>query len=86
MRILVIGDSHGAVGNIADLLEVSGKSFDAVFHLGDCRTDMQRFIKKYKDKEFICIRGNCDFCDSGNDRSEERRVGIECRSRWSPYH
>ena len=19
-------------------------------------------------------------------RSEERRVGIECRSRWSPYH
>jgi len=26
--------------------------------------------------------------DSGNDfdRSEERRVGKECRSRWSPYH
>ena len=23
--------------------------------------------------------------DSGN-RSEERRVGKECRSRWSPYH
>ena len=20
------------------------------------------------------------------DRSEERRVGKECRSRWSPYH
>ena len=24
-----------------------------------------------------------EFCDS---RSEERRVGKECRSRWSPYH
>ena len=24
------------------------------------------------------------FC--GNIRSEERRVGKECRSRWSPYH
>ena len=24
---------------------------------------------------FICLR-----------RSEERRVGKECRSRWSPYH
>ena len=24
------------------------------------------------------------FCD--NSRSEERRVGKECRSRWSPYH
>src|SRR5256885_13716493 len=24
--------------------------------------------------------------DSGDSRSEERRVGKECRSRWSPYH
>ena len=22
----------------------------------------------------------------GSGRSEERRVGKECRSRWSPYH
>ena len=22
----------------------------------------------------------------GEQRSEERRVGKECRSRWSPYH
>src|SRR2546425_9719185 len=26
-----------------------------------------------------------DFTNS-SDRSEERRVGKECRSRWSPYH
>ena len=24
--------------------------------------------------------------DSSTTRSEERRVGKECRSRWSPYH
>ena len=24
--------------------------------------------------------------ESGQFRSEERRVGKECRSRWSPYH
>ena len=24
--------------------------------------------------------------DNGRNRSEERRVGKECRSRWSPYH
>ena len=24
--------------------------------------------------------------DEESDRSEERRVGKECRSRWSPYH
>src|SRR2546421_12924440 len=26
------------------------------------------------------------FKASSKDRSEERRVGKECRSRWSPYH
>src|SRR2546430_7424524 len=25
-------------------------------------------------------------CGATNTRSEERRVGKECRSRWSPYH
>ena len=32
---------------------------------------------------------NCNLIDirEGNElRSEERRVGKECRSRWSPYH
>ena len=24
--------------------------------------------------------------DTSFERSEERRVGKECRSRWSPYH
>ena len=28
----------------------------------------------------------CLYRDFGNGRSEERRVGKECRSRWSPYH
>ena len=27
-----------------------------------------------------------DFDETDLDRSEERRVGKECRSRWSPYH
>ena len=27
-----------------------------------------------------------DFDGDGEIRSEERRVGKECRSRWSPYH
>src|SRR2546429_2686222 len=29
--------------------------------------------------------GSARFC-STSERSEERRVGKECRSRWSPYH
>ena len=30
--------------------------------------------------------GAFDPIDKICDRSEERRVGKECRSRWSPYH
>ena len=26
------------------------------------------------------------YADAAEQRSEERRVGKECRSRWSPYH
>ena len=36
-------------------------------------TDLARAVK---------FRGGGFFAD----RSEERRVGKECRSRWSPYH
>ena len=35
------------------------------------------------------IIGGIDGADAGSitiQRSEERRVGKECRSRWSPYH
>ena len=30
--------------------------------------------------------GRCVRLKQGVLRSEERRVGKECRSRWSPYH
>ena len=28
----------------------------------------------------------CTASEENAERSEERRVGKECRSRWSPYH
>src|SRR5437588_6249440 len=34
---------------------------------------------------YLRIFSSATRCNSGN-RSEERRVGKECRSRWSPYH
>ena len=30
--------------------------------------------------------GTTNSCVAVMERSEERRVGKECRSRWSPYH
>ena len=34
----------------------------------------------------VCKKVKADIFVIGEDRSEERRVGKECRSRWSPYH
>ena len=57
----------------------------------------EHIVLKKKGKEFV---GICPFHDDTKPsmtvspskqfyycfRSEERRVGKECRSRWSPYH
>src|SRR3712207_9318265 len=32
------------------------------------------------------IEGANTWIEDNRERSEERRVGKECRSRWSPYH
>ena len=43
-------------------------------HVGNLRTALYAYlIAKHEGGDFLC-------------RSEERRVGKECRSRWSPYH
>ena len=34
----------------------------------------------------VSVRGVDKIFTKGGERSEERRVGKECRSRWSPYH
>ena len=37
-------------------------------------------------EEFLRCRGEKLLSSGREKRSEERRVGKECRSRWSPYH
>ena len=40
-------------------------------------------------KGMIWLRGQATLANKSvflTTRSEERRVGKECRSRWSPYH
>ena len=41
-------------------------------------------LKKVSSRGFMF--GHHDDTNYGIGRSEERRVGKECRSRWSPYH
>src|SRR2546430_17151229 len=51
----------------------------AGFHKGDIVLVKNRYIKQINS---IYSDGRLAF----KRRSEERRVGKECRSRWSPYH
>src|SRR5690554_2541156 len=42
-------------------------------------------VNAYAGHAFIVLRGT-DLLGDALTRSEERRVGKECRSRWSAYH
>ena len=37
-------------------------------------------------RRMVFLAGGITHSSFGGLRSEERRVGKECRSRWSPYH
>ena len=56
----------------------------AVYDLGGGTFDVS--ILELGDGVFEVKSTNGDTFLGGEDRSEERRVGKECRSRWSPYH
>ena len=43
-------------------------------------------VGKTTTKEMISTILECKYKTLKTERSEERRVGKECRSRWSPYH
>src|SRR2546422_2266225 len=43
-------------------------------------------IDEKPDVMISCLGGGSNFGGFILPRSEERRVGKECRSRWSPYH
>ena len=48
---------------------------------------LNTFLEKNKGCEYIIVAPlKSPFIKREAERSEERRVGKECRSRWSPYH
>ena len=66
-----------------------------ILSLGKSGIRVMKFIEKCypnKYKEMIKYSDECEnereivYRFMNNIRSEERRVGKECRSRWSPYH
>src|SRR3712207_7035034 len=47
---------------------------------------VRRYALAYPERRFRLVLDGHDSFASPGTRSEERRVGKECRSRWSPYH
>ena len=67
------------------LIEQRNKDIEIISKRAKELNDENTVLKqRIKDMEDVCD-GSC-FSDETDDRSEERRVGKECRSRWSPYH
>ena len=52
---------------------------------GDFTTILTELDAVVKQSVSATLEGSSDF-NFSTGRSEERRVGKECRSRWSPYH
>ena len=57
-----------------------------------CSSDLEKYEKEGKQKmkekyeKEGKFKAQAKYREAKCRRSEERRVGKECRSRWSPYH
>src|ERR1041385_3015182 len=75
-------DGHGTfLANPRYTPRVNSTRASAIFLSEEAQTDRQIAILRVKDPYLAYTRALRIF-----NRSEERRVGKECRSRWSPYH
>ena len=82
MKILAIADTESSM--LWDFYQSSYLAdIDLILSAGDLDPDYLSFLVTLGHAPVLYVPGN-------HDRSEERRVGKECRigcrSRWSPYH
>ena len=63
---------------------------DVISYHTSCGISMIASVEKWREQQYMTAARtliNQDRPPPGHAaRSEERRVGKECRSRWSPYH
>ena len=58
-RIVIMSDSHGQFGPLQKIMEMQPDA-SMYIHLGDSEGGVSMLRKKYPEKEFFCLRGNCD--------------------------
>ena len=63
----------------------TGTSKEFAAKMDMSRSTLFEYIAYMRDELEVCILFD-KFLGTYYYRSEERRVGKECRSRWSPYH
>lgn len=60
MKIAVFSDTHGNLSNLETAIEQQ-KNADFYIFLGDCEKDLDTVREFYPAKQFLSVRGNCDF-------------------------
>src|SRR5438552_7119747 len=73
-RALAVADTEPRLERVQDVLGAAQRAGEVAAHL-----DVPAPLR------LLPVHG-VEGGDRGHPRSEERRVGKECRSRWSPYH
>ena len=53
------------------------------WEIDECEAEMEKVVQWIGKRK---LHGRVRVAFIEESRSEERRVGKECRSRWSPYH
>ena len=93
MHLLVIEDERALCETIVRSLRRLAYSVDycydgekALALLGAERYDLVLLDLNLPKKDGMTVLRTLRQTDRETRRSEERRVGKECRSRWSPYH
>src|SRR5258707_5918015 len=75
----------------SDLRALNGLVKDPLGLLGDALGQVGKYLatpnqRAGQSPEFAEFQSRAQQLEPNTHRSEERRVGKECRSRWSPYH
>ena len=78
--------SEGQLRGIQKMIDEDRDCADIITQLTAVRSSVERVIEMMITENLTaCINQPLDDPEAA-ERSEERRVGKECRSRWSPYH
>src|SRR3712207_8221820 len=90
-EVVVAGDGEEALDYIFGTGSYAGRDTGdkPEFVLLDVKLpkmDGLQVLERLRDDERTALLPVILFSSSREHRSEERRVGKECRSRWSPYH